>query len=263
MIQIPEFVDKKEQFAYLITNKRALIDLKKSVTKFTDGFGMSALEQAVIKDLTHTNEDTDTAIKRTIVGNTYNWMDSHDDVHINGLFSKSLTERQPWHLHDHVYQLMAKVGTPTSVREEYINWTRLGVNKLGQTQALLMDSTIEKELNASIFRSYLNGEINQHSVGMKYVKISLAVNDEEYKEEFAAWNSHIEKIGNRQDAEAKGYFWAVTEAKLIEISCVLEGSNSLTPVLGIKHTEGEPVHTTPQQPSFDLSSAIKQTKFIN
>jgi hypothetical protein len=59
----------------------------------------------------------------------------------------------------------------------------------------------------------------------------MAINDPEYKEEYATWQQAIDKIGNKADAEAKGYFWYVKEAKLIEISAVLEGSNELTPTV--------------------------------
>jgi hypothetical protein len=257
---LPE--NKNERIAYLIKNKKELIDLKKSVTKFTDDFGANPIEQSVIKEVNLSNEDTDTVIKRTIIGNTYNWMDSHDDVHLSGVFSKSLSERTPLHLHDHVYQLMAKVGRPIQVYEKYVDWTKLGVQKVGQTQALFMDSSIEKELNAQIFKGYLNKEINQHSVGMRYVKIYLAVNDEEYKEEFATWNQHISSIGNRQKAEEQGFFWAVQEAKLIEISCVIEGSNTLTPTLESKlSTEQEPEKSTPPQPLTDYTF-LNNLKFV-
>jgi len=152
---------------------------------------------------------------------------------LDGLFSKSLKDREGRirHLHDHIYQLTAKVGKPEKVYEKTVQWTSLGINKFGYTQALMMDSSIEKELNTQIFKGYLKGEIDQHSVGMQYVKLELAVNDEEYKEEFANWNKYISLIGNKADAEELGYFWAVKEAKLIEISAVLEGSNTLTPTV--------------------------------
>ena len=69
--------------------------------------------------------------------------------------------------------------------------------------------------------------VDQHSVGMQYVKIDLAVNDEDYEEEYKLWQDNIDQIGNKEQAEQKGYFWLVREAKLIEISAVLLGSNEL------------------------------------
>jgi hypothetical protein len=219
----------------IIANKEAIIELKKASVKNTDIFSFNAIKVSVNKAFSEDDgeEDDNGTLKRTIVGNTYNWMDSHDDVHLDGVFSKSIQERgnKILHLHDHKYQLDAKVGINKKVYEKRIKWTDLGINIAGTTTALLMDTEIIKEYNESIFNQYKRGEINQHSVGMQYVKIELAVNDEEEKELFTNWQKHITKIANKERAEQKGYFFAVSEAKLKEISCVIEGSNEVTPTL--------------------------------
>jgi len=182
-------------------------------------------------------------IKRTIIGNTYNWMDSHDDVHIEGVFAKSIADRQDkiWHLHDHEHKITAKVGKPISIYEKAVEWADLGVNKVGETTALFMDSNIIKEYNPLIFVQYLSKEINQHSVGMYYRQLDLAVNDSDMKEEFSQWNKYIEQIGNKEKVIDQGYFWAVKEAELIEISGVLSGSNELTPTVDNKEAKEKPV----------------------
>ena len=72
---------------------------------------------------------------------------------------------------------------------------------------------------------------------MRYVKLDLAVNDKDSKEEFAVWNKYFDRIINQEQAEKKGYFWAVQEGQLIEISCVIKGSNILTPTLPTKSIE--------------------------
>ena len=204
---------------------------------------------------TSTDGDTDTMIKRTIIGNTYNWMDSHKDVHLDGTFSQSIKQRENkiWHLHDHEYKLTAKVGKPTKVYEKAVLWSDLGVDKTGFTTSLMMDTDIMKSMNEPIFIEYKDNTINQHSVGMYYVKMDLAVNDKDEVEEFKVWNQHIDKLGNKDEAEKNGYFWAVKEAKLIEISAVLEGSNSLTPTVEakdiepFKDTQIEPLKDTQNQ----------------
>ncbi|HKZ36113.1 MAG TPA: hypothetical protein VJ184_00580, partial [Chryseolinea sp.] len=99
------------------------------------------------------------------------------------------------------------------------------------------DSNIIKEYNPIVFGQYLSKEVNQHSVGMVYVKLDLAVNDSEMKDEYVQWNKYINLIGNKEKAIEQGYFWAVKEAKLIEISAVLAGSNELTPTLDNKIKE--------------------------
>jgi hypothetical protein len=69
---------------------------------------------------------------------------------------------------------------------------------------------------------------------MIYVKLQLAINDEEEVQEFEVWNKYIDEIANKDDAVNQGYFWAILEAKLIEGSAVPIGSNTITPTLEVK-----------------------------
>lgn len=241
----------------LVENKAEHINLKKAAIKHCQGGVTATLSlKTALKGVYSNSEDK---LERTIIGNTYLWMDSHDDVHAKGLFSKSIKERQNkiFHLHDHEFKRTAKVGNPTNIYEKDISWKQLGVNKSGNTQALHMDSEIIKSYNAQIFDEYKNDLVDQHSVGMQYVKIDLAVNDEDYEDEFKLWVDNIDKIGNKEYVEEKGYFWFVREAKLIEISAVLLGSNELTPTLN--EIKVEAVEDT----SKDVAEKSLQLEFLN
>lgn len=247
-VLLPEFSTKSEVFDYLIENKKDIINLKKSTIKFVDAFGNSKFEQSVIKSFNTNNVDTDTEIKRTVIGNTYNWQDSHEDSHLDNCFANSIEQKGAKginHFHDHVNQLMAKVGFPQAVYEKTINWTDLGVNMTGQTMALFMDTLIKRSLNSSIFDQYKEDLITQHSVGMQYVNLMLGINDPERKEEYGIWNQYAPKLGNLAKATEKGYCFFVKEAKLIEISCVIAGSNELTGTLPNKNIV-DPSQDNPQ-----------------
>lgn len=239
MIDKSKFGSKKELIDYIIKNKSEIISFKKSATKFTDcSISIENKKIAANKVISNFSDDNlkDGVIKRTIIGNTYGWMDSHDDVHIKGIFSKSISENEKniFHLHDHLYQLAAKVGTPNKIYEQDILLKDLGVDGDGYTTCLCMDSEIKKSYNEMIYEEYLTKQINQHSVGMIYVKLFFCVNDPEYKEDYANWNTYFPQVINKDKALENGYFWAVTEAKLKEISCVLMGSNELTPTFNEK-----------------------------
>lgn len=257
MIKLPD-LPQGELIKYLVKNKLELIDLKKSAIKqFVDTPCSLVEESGLISKATQNNQDTDEVLYRTIIGNTYNWMDSHDDMHLNGLFAQSIKDRNGriYHRHDHVNQLTAKVGKFSQVYEQVVNWTDVGVNKIGQTMSLLGDSAIKKAYNQLIFDSYKDGEIDQHSVGMQYVKIFLCVNDRSEKEEFDNWNKYFPLLGNPEKATNKGFFWAVKEAKLIEISCVTEGSNELT---GMYNPPNGSVKIDPQISSQQIKELITQ-----
>jgi len=266
-IILPEFTNKSEKFDYLVENKKDLVNLKKSAIKLVDPFGTSKFEESVIKSLNETNnQDTDSQIKRTVIGNTYNWMDSHEDSHLDNVFANSIEQKGAKninHFHDHVAQLMAKVGIPQAVYEKYINWTDLGVNKSGQTMALFMDSLIKRSMNPSIFEQYKEGLINQHSVGMQYVNIMLGINDPERKEEYGIWSQYAPKLGNYAKAEQLGYCFFVKEAKLIEISCVIAGSNELTGTLPNKNIDpSEDSQATPD-PRLEQSTKSYWDIYLN
>lgn len=259
-IIIPRSItEKKEQIKYLVENKSEIISLKKSVDKQTDPFVFNYAEKEANKSFQYRNEDNLSAgiIKRAIIGNTYGWMDSHDDVHMEGTFNKSIQENKNkiLHLHDHIRQLDAKVGKFEDIIEQKMLWSDLGVNIAGETTSVIGLSNIYKSYNETIYNQYLNKEIDQHSVGMRYVNIFFAVNDPEYKEEYAAWLKYSPFVANIQKAEAQGYFFAVTEAKLVEISAVIAGSNELTGTI-------EPSNDT-QQNSKSRENHSDSEKFVS
>lgn len=240
-----EFRTKADLFKYLVENKSDIISFKKSAVKFSDvvTFFPETLEPVVTKaKYPYDNNEEKGVLKRTIVANTYNWMDSHSDVHLSGIFTESIKQKgvKIFHLNSHMLDFAAKIGKPTAVYEKQISWRELGQGKTGMTEALFVESEIRKSYNETMYNAYLSDEVDQHSVGMQYSKIALAVNDEEnYPKEHEEWEKHIAKIGNRSAAEKQGFFWAVYEAKLVEVSAVLLGSNELTPTLGNKASPSE------------------------
>src|SRR5690348_14947678 len=169
--QLPEGLAGKELFKFLIANKIQMLDMKKSSVKYADCIASppivlkNKVDDAEKKYL-YRNDNDKGELERTIVMNTYNWLDTHDDVHGDTVFTKSISERgqRAPHLHDHLYQLDAKVGIPIRWYEEAIKWRALGVDKSGNTTALFLESTILKDYNEKIYKEYLNNRIDQHSV---------------------------------------------------------------------------------------------------
>lgn len=263
-----KFKNKAELFAYLVAEKEELIFLKKSVVKFSDPCTLPFTVEKRIHIVdkakyAYENDEEKGILKRTIVANTYNWLDSHGDVHLNGLFAKSISDGgKKAHLHDHIQQLDGRVGKPLNFSEKEISWRELGQGKTGMTMALLMESEIRKSYNPEVYLDYLNDDIDQHSVGMQYVKLALAINDEEnYPNEYKIWKENIGKLGNKNDAEDQGYFWAVSEAKLFETSAVLFGANKLTPTLGSKSQPEK--STVPAEEPHHSTRVLEAVKGLN
>jgi hypothetical protein len=242
---IPKFDTRKELFSYLKANKSEVVEMKKAAMKKADSFGMTKTSSSSNSAVKMDSEESGSidVINRDIVGNTYLWLDTHGDVHAKGCFKKSISERakKVFFLHDHEFKTTSRVGTFKAISEVDIPWRDLGVDKNGITQALIANADIERKRNKQVFEDYKNEEIDQHSVGMYYVKIDLAMNseEEEDKEEKALYDEYVVQLGNREDAEEKGFFWVVKEAKLSEISCVLAASNVVTPTMKPYHEDEE------------------------
>lgn len=256
----PDGLTGVELFKFLVANKQAIFDMKKSVTKVAD-ISINIPKRSATtanKAYAYSNDEANGTLIRTIVMNTYNWIDSHDDAHQDNLFAKSLQERGDRipHLHDHIFELSAKVGVPISWKEANIAWSELGVDMAGDTMSLLVESEIRKSMNKSIYKAYLNDEVDQHSVKMQYVELALALNDADYADEYKTWKATYDKLGNKPVADKQGYYFAIKQAKLFEGSAVLLGSNELTPTLNNKFEPLKDTQPKPQLVALDIEKLV-------
>lgn len=106
-----------------------------------------------------------------------------------------------------------------------------GIQKL---EVLVYEAVIKKERNEEMFKNYLNGWVLNHSVGMRYLKLLFCYDSKEleYVQNKENFDKYYDAILNKDDVQE--YFWAILEAKNIEASAVVKGSNFLTPVLSIE-----------------------------
>jgi hypothetical protein len=232
------FKTKKEMLSEIVKNKDILIAQKKATIKHTDGIDLFYVNGKLINkaDISQIDINNTNAINVKAVINTTNIMDSHDDVHIPGLWTKTLQEnRNIMHLQEHImaFDKIISSGDDLEAYTTFYNWRDLGLEANGETQALEFNSNVKKNRNKFMFEQYVNNYVTNHSVGMRYIKLFLAVNDSDFKEEFETWSRYINSVINREMAEEKGYFYAVTEAKLIEGSAVVIGSNHITPTRSV------------------------------
>lgn len=265
---IPDFNTKKELFSFLHENKAILIAEKKATMKKADAFSFAVDipgKTSASKAETASIEDAN-AIAAKVVMNTTNLMDSHDDVHFPGIWTKTLKENKNiMHIQEHkmAFDSIISDGSDLSAKVQNYSWKELGYGFQGDTQALIFNSTIKRNRNEYMFKQYADGNVKNHSVGMQYVKIFMAINDQDYKEEFDIWNKYIDKVANRDVAEQKGYFWAVTEAKLIEGSAVPVGSNYATPTLEVNPKQSQSTAGQSQENGTEKNiSIIENFKFI-
>lgn len=238
-----QFSTREEMFKALRENKLDLMAQKKMITKQADpvcyNYRAENEKGEVIKaDIVNINSIN--TLKMDLVINTTNVMDSHSDVHLKGIWNKSIKEKKDLYLlqeHKMTFANIITDNVKSAIKE--MNWSEVGAEYEGKTEALIFSVEANKDRNTYMFEQYAKGFVKNHSVGMRYVKIDLALNSESKwdVEEKEVWDKYIDQVANKKQAEDLGYFWAVTEAKIIEGSAVPIGSNTFTPTLNIESKE--------------------------
>lgn len=241
LAEIPK-VKGAELFKFLIDNEKTLIAQKKYEIKRADAVFHSGILETdkgrTIKANIGAPLSNKTELEVTSVINTTNWYDSHGDVHVNGLWKKSLSESKGLYLlQEHQLSFKGIISDEVRAYTKSISWRTLGVPKDGYTEALVFESKVKQSRNGYMFEQYRDGFVKNHSVGMRYVTIDLAINDDEYPAYKALWDKYAGEIANKDEVEEAGYFWAVTQAKVVEGSAVPIGSNVITPTESVKNIE--------------------------
>lgn len=232
------FATKEELFTELRLNVDKIIACKTSeIYKSADKGGLSAT--TILKNNVVTEkvgpQMKDGHIYPVI--NTTLYRDSHQDVHLNGIWDKSAKEQNGklFYVTDHEIKTNTIIAWPqhVNVMVKSVPWSWVGKNYEGNTEALIYEIPKDKIVNAAAKQIIEEKYPVQNSVRMQYVRIKLAMNsnakeDVDYKKEY---DTHINSIANKDEAEADGFFFAVYEGKIIkEGSMVPFGSNDATPI---------------------------------
>lgn len=264
MIVVKEFPDrefstKEDLFKALRENKDALIAQKKMQLKCADSVyhyvGLENDKGEVIKAESSEMDDP-TKLKAVLVINTTNLLDSHGDVHLKGIWKKSVQEQKNiLLLQEHRMTFDKIISDSVTASVKSMTWKSLGYDFEGSTEALMFNTEIEKDRNEYMFGQYKKGYVKEHSVGMRYVKIELCINSESKwdVDEKENWDKYYPEIVNKELADQRGWFWAVTEAKAVEGSAVVKGSNYATPTISIEAVKD----TLDNEPSLDTQNENK------
>jgi phosphopantetheinyl transferase (holo-ACP synthase) len=258
-----EFATKEELFKALISNKKELVSLKKSSTKNADAVSCGYIDTTVKIDTNKEDIAGQMAnlsqLNVKVVINTTNFLDSHGDVHVKGIWNKSIKDNVSFlHLQEHERDFDKVITDTAKGYVKTMTWKSLGFSYTGSTDALIFESTIDKKRNEFMLNQYANGWVKNHSVGMRYVQMELAINTEaEYDKEYKAlWDEYYPIIANKEVADERGYFWIISEAKIVEGSAVVMGSNSATPTLETKEELEPSKDTLDNEPSLDTQKDL-------
>lgn len=230
------FATQDDLFAALKDSKAELTALKTSEIKSSDPVALGILTTKNGHQVKGMRMEKDSIYP---VINTTRIMDYHNDVHLDGIWNKSIKDQQEkvFYLTDHDMRITSVIAYQKDVEPmvKSFTFTELGAPEFeGSTQGLVFKVARDKIRIAAV-NDVINEDIPvEHSVRMQYVSLELAVNSESENlvEEKEVWDKYYSVIANKDRADSIGYFWAVKEAKIYkEGSMVLAGSNSVTPLL--------------------------------
>lgn len=243
-----DFGTQREMFLALKENKEAIIELKKSAVKRSHSVAIPEIKSTEEKQL----DFLDKGYVFPVINST-NYQDSAKDVHLPGLWNKTLKESggKYYYLEGHSMKLADIIAWKEDVEAftETVPWKSIGKDYDGETQLLIFKIAEDKLVNGKAKEAILSKKALENSVSMIYVKMSLAINseDKEFKEEKAVWDKYYKEVANKEELDKNGYAWYIHEAKIArEGSLVLAGANDATPVLYPK-VKTEPPKDTPEE----------------
>lgn len=231
------FTDKMDMVKFMQKNREEMFAVKKAEYKTKSEAvlksGLFVKEfQPLIEDISG-----DFIQVKSII-NTTNVIDSHMDLHLQGIWNKTVKDNPfSHHLKSHKSDFEFVISNKAKSYNERMNFKDLGLSVDMEMDANINEFILQRKKLPMMFDAYKNGEVNEHSVGMMYVNLDVAFYDEDSQKEMEYFEKMKSLAINPEVADEYGYIWIVSEAKKREGSAVVFGSNSITPTLSVKNYE--------------------------
>lgn len=263
------FDTKENLFLALKENKELIIEQKKAniYKSCNKGASVSSKSVSVLKGLEVIKSFEIDNEYYYVVVNTTKVLDSHSDLHVNGIWNKTVKEQQGknYLVFDHKLEVEKVIAKKEHVEMFIANipFSAIGKDYKGETEALIYKIKKDKVTNP-IAKEWLDsGDSIEASVRMQYVNIELAMNSTDKNDiaEKKVFDTYFDEIANKENFENIEYFFVVTEAKNVrESSLVVFGSNEAT---GIIENKEEPSKDTPIiEPSKDTQASKRKLSII-
>jgi hypothetical protein len=252
------FENKDDLFQALFENEKLIIDSKKSeIYKSIDKGSQIVSSQSEIKKALE--NEAKKGIKFDddyyyFVVNSANILDSHNDMHVDGNWNKSVKDQQGknYLVFDHKTEIENIIAMPKDIEmfTAKVPFSLLGKSYEGETYSLIYKVAKNKIVHLKINKFLEKGYDFHASVRMQYVKIEFAFNSNnpDFAKQKANYDIYYPLIANKDEFKEIDYFSIIKEAKnVFESSLLLFGSNSATGRIDNK-----------EEPSDDTQSEIKE-----
>ena len=268
-----EFESKSDLFKALVENEYFIIDAKKSqiYKSFEKGLQVVSDQKTIEKAF----NDSEKGIKFDadyyyFVVNSANYLDSHNDMHVDGNWNKSVKDQNGkvylvWH-HD-FSKTENIIAFPEDIEmiTSKVAWSLLGKSYEGETYSLIYKVKKDKIVNENVSKWLKEGRKLQLSVRMQYIKLETAFNsdDSDYAKQTENYQKYYPLIANKDEFKEIEYFFIVKEAKnVMESSLLPFGSNSATAEISQVENKSEADNITSEQeePSIDTQKTNELLK---
>lgn len=234
-----EFEIKADLFKALVENESFIIDAKKSQVykSFEKGLQVVSDQKTIEKAF----NDSEKGIKFDsdyyyFVVNSANYLDSHNDMHVDGNWNKSVKDQNGkvylvWHHDFSKTENIIAFPEDIEMMTSKVAWSLLGKAYEGETYSLIYKVKKDKIVNENVSKWLKEGRKLQLSVRMQYIKLETAFNsdDSDYAKQTENYNKYYPLIANKDEFKEIEYFFIVKEAKnVMESSLLPFGSNSAT-----------------------------------
>lgn len=255
--QFPDkkFASKMDQTRFIKQNLEEIKQRKLNEYKTNTHGLIDSIEK---KEFTPLIEDitSDIILVKSVI-NTTNIIDSHLDLHMEKIWNKTVKDNPySYHLKQHEAKFESVISNKAKSYNEQMNFSQLGLDVNFKTVANINEFTLSKKKMEYMFNAYVDGDVKEHSIGMLYVDLDIAVYDEDSQKQMDFYNEMKTKAVNPEVADEYGYFWVVYEAKKREGSAVVFGSNSITPTLFVKNYEPQQRTQKKIEPDVSTQKAI-------
>ena len=268
-----EFETKEDLFKALAENETLIVDAKKAqIYKSIDKGLQIVTDQKGIEKALTSEENKGLKFDDNyyyFVVNSSNILDSHNDMHVDGNWKKTVKEQQGkvYLVFDHTLKRSEIIAMQKDIEmlTAKIPFSLLGKNYDGESYCLIYKVAKDKIVNKEAKQWLEDGHKLEASVRMQYVNIETAfnTNDKEYAKQKENYDMYFPLIANKEDFEEIEYFWIVKEAKNVyESSLVLFGSNGATGLIQENKNEAELITSDNKNEPTQVTQEKKQNIFI-
>jgi hypothetical protein len=268
-----EFESKADLFKALVENESFIIDAKKSQVYKSFEKGLQVISDQ--KTIEKAFNDSEKGIKFDadyyyFVVNSANYLDSHNDMHVDGNWNKSVKDQNGkvylvWHHDFSKTENIIAFPEDIEMMTSKVAWSLLGKSYEGETYSLIYKVKKDKIVNENISKWLKEGRKLQLSVRMQYIKLETAFNsdDSDYAKQTENYQKYYPLIANKDEFKQIEYFFIVKEAKnVMESSLLPFGSNSATAEISQTENKSEADNITSEQeePSIDTQKVEQSLK---